>query len=274
MQHVPALAVVSITIQPLVTGHAPYVCSDAIFIEKRLGLEHFEHDGSAAEELRPQLRVRPLGSFEAIHPFQDALAYAVTIRHGRHRKRLVSDCQIVEDGLVVHVHAPDAFLDDDCNLKRERWIIGEKIWHRECQHVTVAVLVLQSFTSESRASSRAAKEETASAHVGCGTYQVANALKAEHRVINKKRDRIDPVVRVRGTCGDKRADRASFGDSFFQNLAVLRLFVVQQGVHVYRFVKLADAGVDSHLPEERLHAEGAGFVWNDGNDQLANFWIA
>ena len=65
-----------------------------------------------------------------------------------------------------------------------------------------------------------------------------------------------------------------FGDSFFENLPVLGFLVVEQRVHVDGFIVLAHAGVDSDLPEERFHAEGAGFVGNDGHDELAEFRIA
>ena len=73
--------------------------------------------------------------------------------------------------------------------------------------------------------------------------------------------------------GDERAHRAGFGDAFFENLAVLRFLVIKQRVHVDRFVELADAGINSDLAKQGLHAEGAGFVGNDGNDKLADLWI-
>ena len=112
------------------------------------------------------------------------------------------------------------------------------------------------------------------AHVGGGPDQVADALEAEHRVVNKERDRVDPVIGVGSAGGDERAHRAGFGDAFFENLPVLRFLVIKERVHVDGFVELADAGIDSHLAEQRFHAEGAGFVGNDGHDELADFRIA
>jgi hypothetical protein len=82
------------------------------------------------------------------------------------------------------------------------------------------------------------------------------------------------VIGISRARGDERGHGARFGDSLFQNLAVLGLLVVEQGVHVDRLVELADAGVDSDLAEQRFHAEGARFVGNDGHDQLADFRVA
>ena len=66
----------------------------------------------------------------------------------------------------------------------------------------------------------------------------------------------------------------ALGDALFQNLPVLGLLVVEQRVHIHRLVELAHAGVNSHLPEERFHAEGARLVGNDGHDQLADLRVA
>ena len=112
------------------------------------------------------------------------------------------------------------------------------------------------------------------AHVGSGPDQVSDSLEAEHRVINKKRDRVDPVIGIGSSGGDKRAHRASFGDSFLENLPVFGFLVIKERVHVHRLVELADAGINADLAEQRLHAEGPRFVGNDRHDQLADFRIA
>ena len=49
--------------------------------------------------------------------------------------------------------------------------------------------------------------------------------------------------------------------------------VVEQGVDVDGFVFLADAGIDADGAEKRFHTEGAGFIGNDGNDELADFGV-
>ncbi len=138
----------------------------------------------------------------------------------------------------------------------------------------MAVLVLQAFAGQRGAAGGAADEESAAAHIGRGPDQVADALEAEHRVINKEGNRVDAVIGIRGAGRDERAHRSGLGNAFFENLPVLRFFVIEQRVHVDRFVVLADAGINSDLAEERFHAEGAGFVGNDRNDELAEFGIA
>jgi hypothetical protein len=55
--------------------------------------------------------------------------------------------------------------------------------------------------------------------------------------------------------------------------AVLGFLVIKQGIHVDGLVALADARINSHSAEQRFHAEGAGFVGNDGDYQLADFGI-
>ena len=56
MQHVPARAVVCLAVELLVAGHAPHVGSNVVFFfQNLLRFQHFEHDGAAAEQLRPEL---------------------------------------------------------------------------------------------------------------------------------------------------------------------------------------------------------------------------
>src|SRR5256884_5795277 len=52
-----------------------------------------------------------------------------------------------------------------------------------------------------------------------------------------------------------RSHGAGFGDAFFQNLPLLRFLVVEQRVHVHGLVALADARIDAHGAEQRLHAK-------------------
>src|SRR5579862_2184996 len=139
--------------------------------------------------------------------------------------------------------------------------------------MAVPILMLQSFARQGGAAGGAADQEAASAHIGSGPDKVSDALEAEHRVINKKRDRIDPVIGVSGSGGDKGADRAGFGDAFLENLPVFGFLVIKKRVHIHRLVELAHARVNPHLAEERFHAKGAGFIGNDGDYELADFWV-
>ena len=96
--------------------------------------------------------------------------------------------------------------------------------------MAVAVLVLQAFAVERGAAGGAAEQEAPAAHVGGGPDQVADALEAEHRVVDVERDHRHAVVGVGGARGDERRHRAGFGDALFENLAVLGLAVVGSSV--------------------------------------------
>ncbi len=82
------------------------------------------------------------------------------------------------------------------------------------------------------------------------------------------------MIGIGRACRDERAHRSGFSDAFFQNLPILGFFVIEQRVHVDGFVILADAGIDSDLPEQGFHTKCAGFVGDDGHDELAEFGIA
>src|SRR5450432_2743402 len=113
--------------------------------------------------------------------------------------------------------------------------------------MTVTVLVLQAFAGQRSASGSAADQEPTTAQIARGPDQIADTLESEHRIVNKKRDRIDPVVGVSRTGGDKRTHRSRFGNAFFQNLSVFSFLVIEQSGHVYRLIELAYAGIDSYL---------------------------
>ena len=81
--------------------------------------------------------------------------------------------------------------------------------------MAVAILVLQALAGERGSAGRAAQQESTSAHVGSRPDQIPDTLKSKHRVINKKRDRVDPVIGVGGAGSDKRAHRSGFGNAFF-----------------------------------------------------------
>ena len=134
----------------------------------------------------------------------------------------------------------------------------------------MAILVLKAFAVERRAAGRTTQQETTGAHVRRGPEQVPDPLIAEHRVINVKRNHADPVAHVGRAGGDERSDAAGFVDAFFQDLSVLGFTVGHQAFLIDRLVKLADGRVDADLMEQRIHAEGAGFVGDDRHDQLAD----
>src|SRR5579885_3600090 len=115
--------------------------------------------------------------------------------------------------------------------------------------MTVTVLMLQALAGQSRAARSAPDQKSTRSHVSSRPDQVANPLETEHGVINEEGDSIDAVGRVCSAGGDERAHRACFSNAFLQDLPVQRFLVVEQCVHVDRFVKLSDAGINAYLPE-------------------------
>ena len=75
----------------------------------------------------------------------------------------------------------------DRELVRERGIVGAAVRNRRCDEVAAAVLMLQAFAAERRPARRRADQEAARALVGGGPDQVADALEAEHRVVDVER---------------------------------------------------------------------------------------
>ena len=133
--------------------------------------------------------------------------------------------------------------------------------------------MLQTFAGERCATSGSTEQESLRAKIACGPDEVANALESEHRVVDEHRDRVDPVRRVGRSCGDERRHRTGFGDSLFEDLAVLRFLVIEQRVDIDRLIELPDVRVDSHLSEQRFHAERTSFVGDDGNDQMSDGFV-
>ena len=135
------------------------------------------------------------------------------------------------------------------------------------------ILVLQTFARQRGSAGRAAHEESLPARVGEGPDKVAHALESEHGVIGEEGNHLHLIVRVRRAGRGERRHGARFRDALLQNLTVLRLAVVQDHVLIVRLVKLPLAGVNSHLPDDRLHAERAALVGNNRHDELADLRI-
>ena len=107
-----------------------------------------------------------------------------------------------------------------------------------------AVLVLQPFAGERRAAGGRAEQKAARARVRRRPDEIADALEAEHRVEDVERQHRHAVRAVAGRGRDPRGHRAGLGDAFLEDLAVLRLLVVEQLVAVLGLVELADRRVD------------------------------
>src|SRR3546814_10508715 len=78
---------------------------------------------------------------------------------------------------------------------------------------------------------------------------VADALEAEHRVVDVERQQLQVVGAVAGGAGEPAGECAGLGDAFLQHLARRVLAVVHQLVSVDRLVLLPVRGVDADLAE-------------------------
>src|SRR5690348_14548440 len=103
----------------------------------------------------------------------------------------------------------------------------------------MAVLVLQALSGEGRASGRRAEQEAARLNVTGRPDEVADALEAEHRVVDVERHHVDAVVAVSRTGGNPRAQCASLVDALLDHLSLLVLAVGHQGFRILRRVELA-----------------------------------
>src|SRR5262249_61480332 len=132
----------------------------------------------------------------------------------------------------------------------------------------MAVLMLQSLAVERRTPGCRAAQEASAARVGEGPDEIAYALESEHRIEDVEGDHLDPVIRVSRSGRGERTHRSGFSDAFFQNLSVLRFFVVEEHVGVVRLVELSLAGVDAHLAEEGFPTERVRLVGGERTDEM------
>ena len=87
--------------------------------------------------------------------------------------------------------------------------------------MAVAVLVLQALAVERRAAGGAAEQEAARAHVARRPDEIADALEAEHRVVDVERDHRHVVVRVRRSpAAIHEAHAPGLVDALLQDLAL------------------------------------------------------
>jgi hypothetical protein len=110
--------------------------------------------------------------------------------------------------------------------------------------------VLEAFAVEGGAAGGGAEEEALGRMSPASQMEVADALEAEHRVVDVERDHRHADVGVGGAGGDEGRHGAGFGDAFLEDLAVLGLVVVAEGLAVDRLVELALGRVDADLAEQ------------------------
>jgi hypothetical protein len=129
-----------------------------------------------------------------VHAADDSLGTAR--RHLRLRVVLVEDRQVIEDVFLCGQHAAQPILNEDGHLIGVRGVVGATVRNRRGDHVAVAILVLQPFAVERRASGRAADQKSACPHVTSRPDQVADALEAEHGIEREERDHGHAVAGV------------------------------------------------------------------------------
>ena len=211
-------------------------------------------------------------SSQQVHALDDLLLGAGL--QARHRVVLVEQRQVVVDVVLLLDHALQAVVQDHAHLVREGRVVADAVGDGAGQDVAVAVLVLQAFAVERGAAGGAAEQEAARLHVAGRPGQVADALEAEHRVVDVERHHDAVVRRVRRRRGDPAAHAAGLVDAFLQDLAGLVFPVVHDLVLVDRRVLLALGVVDADLAEQAFHAEGARLVDQDRHHARAQRLVA
>ena len=181
----------------------------------------------------------------------------------------VGQRQVIEHVLLTVQHGLHAMVDDDRDLVGQGRVIGPAIRDRGSHQMAVAVLVLQTLAAQRGPAGRCPQQKPAGPLVGGRPDQIAHALEAEHRVVDVKRQHGHAMHRVTGRSGHPAAQRACLADAFFQNLAVQRLAVAQDGTDVFRLVLLPRTGIDAELLEQVGHAEGPRLIRDDGHDTWA-----
>ncbi len=200
---------------------------------------------------------------------------AFSHREGGHRVVLVVEGHVKDAVLGLGaVHLLDALLDDRRHLVGEGRVVGMHGRHDRRQQVRLAVLVLEALSAHRRAPRRAAHQEAPCPRVSRLPDQVPDPLEAEHRVEEvdgQHRRRPRRVGRPRRL---EARHRPGLGDAFLEDLARAVLGVGEQQAGVDRRVELAFGGIDLHLGEEGVEAEGAPLVGHDGYDELADARVA
>ena len=268
MQQVPALGGLAVARQLVEARAAPDVGADApVRLEQLLG-GHRSRAGSCREPSRLTVSAcLARRCLQQVHALDDLFLGAGL--QARHRVVLVEQRDVEVDVLLLLDHALQAVLHDHADFVREGRVVADAVRDRAGQDVAVAVLVLQAFAVERGAARGAAQQEAARLHVARGPGQVADALEAEHRVVDVERHHDAVVRRVRRRRGDPAGHAARLVDAFLQDLAVLVLAVVHHLVLVDRRVVLPRGVVDADLAEQAFHAEGARLVDEDGHHARA-----
>ena len=156
------------------------------------GGDDLRQDRSRAEKANSRLIISIAG--KSIHPADDPVPHA--LRHRRLGVVLVHRRDVVERVDVALHHVPGAMVEDHRHLVGEGRVVGAAVRDRRGDEVARPVLVLQALAAERGAAGGGADQEAAGALVGRRPDQVADALEAEHRVVDVERQHREAVDAV------------------------------------------------------------------------------
>ena len=155
---------------------------------------------------------RPGPSVQALH---DAVVDAV--RLGRVGVGLVVQGDVVEDVLVLAVHAAQPVFDDHPELVGEGRVVHLADGDDRGLQQRVTILMLQSFAVKRGTAGSGSDEKTPAAHIRGRPDQIPHPLRTEHRVIGVKGNRINALGGIGGPGGNKRRDRTGLVDPFLED---------------------------------------------------------
>src|SRR5205085_11717889 len=111
-------------------------------------------------DLRPKPRASIFRSVESVHAPENAVLDTFAFGHWRMSIIVIHESDVIKNILLPLIHSVDSVTDDNRELERKCGIVRFQVRRRICQKVTISILMLQSFTGQSRASRSAAQKKS------------------------------------------------------------------------------------------------------------------
>ena len=127
---------------------------------------------------------------------------------------LIHAGDVIEHIFLLADHASQAVLNDDGEFVRVGRIVGYAVRYSSGTDQTMTVLMLQTLARQCRASCRTADQEAARLQIATSPNEVANALEAEHRIVNVERHHLFVVIRVRRSSREPGTECTALVDTF------------------------------------------------------------
>ena len=147
---------------------------------------------------------------------------------------------VIEDVFTLLIHATHTVLNDNGQLIAISRVVAHAIRNRSGHKVTVPILVLQPFAIECGAPGGTTNEKPSSLAITRCPCQVANALKAKHRIKYIERHHRIVGHTVRSSGGQPSRKSTRFIDALFQNLPRNIFLVIQNTAGIVGGVLLTD----------------------------------